>query len=402
MSEREAESENTAPRKRIAVACSRCRKRKIRCSGDPGNGGACTNCKNASYEPCMFLRVHSTETQMKENGYYNYNPDTARAFQSRTISPAGSVSGYGADTTTADLMGSYRPSSFSYGSRGSYYSPSVSSWGGASAYPDDSAEYATYSSYPMLGQDSVPLVPGYSRYGTAKPVYVDTEVPAYNYGSLVSRPSPQDTSPFTLSSMSASLPSTTERLIASGRGLLQAAGAVDSSSRMVAGYPSKPGPDATSSTAITDTYTGGEFDSPVSYAAVPTTLPPSETSQQRSMLQSDAVDPIYAVDSYSYGTSTQDQSRRGSLSGCGATMYPADPHQTAAMAAPYGLPSSSTTSSAATSTHGSCGDSAAGLDGRSTTGHNSTSSSASSTTSNHSQPHSIYDTRALGSLRGAA
>ncbi|KAL9121554.1 MAG: hypothetical protein Q9187_001888 [Circinaria calcarea] len=46
-------------RRRIAVACSRCRKRKIKCSGDPGNGQNCQNCKNANTEPgvCQFLRV---------------------------------------------------------------------------------------------------------------------------------------------------------------------------------------------------------------------------------------------------------------------------------------------------------------------------------------------------------
>lgn len=66
-------SRNTS-RKRIALAvssplhlplvctderlqCSRCRKRKIKCSGDVGNGQGCTNCKNNTQEPCAFLRV---------------------------------------------------------------------------------------------------------------------------------------------------------------------------------------------------------------------------------------------------------------------------------------------------------------------------------------------------------
>lgn len=67
--------ESAPPRKRIAVAvsstvaissskpadqaskCQRCRKRKIRCSGDPGNGQPCSNCKNAGTEPCLFLRA---------------------------------------------------------------------------------------------------------------------------------------------------------------------------------------------------------------------------------------------------------------------------------------------------------------------------------------------------------
>lgn len=42
--------------------CSRCRKRKIKCSGDPGansNGQGCQNCKSAGIDPgqCQFLRV---------------------------------------------------------------------------------------------------------------------------------------------------------------------------------------------------------------------------------------------------------------------------------------------------------------------------------------------------------
>ena len=43
----------------MIIQCSRCRKRKIKCSGDPGNGQNCQNCKNANTEPgvCQFLRV---------------------------------------------------------------------------------------------------------------------------------------------------------------------------------------------------------------------------------------------------------------------------------------------------------------------------------------------------------
>ncbi|KAL8935552.1 MAG: hypothetical protein Q9216_005367 [Gyalolechia sp. 2 TL-2023] len=47
------------PRRRIGLACSRCRKRKIKCSGDNGGAG-CQNCKNAGVEECNFLRVNST------------------------------------------------------------------------------------------------------------------------------------------------------------------------------------------------------------------------------------------------------------------------------------------------------------------------------------------------------
>jgi hypothetical protein len=41
--------------------CQRCRKRKIRCSGDPGNGGPCLHCKNANVDDCKYLRVIATQ-----------------------------------------------------------------------------------------------------------------------------------------------------------------------------------------------------------------------------------------------------------------------------------------------------------------------------------------------------
>lgn len=48
-----------SPRQRIDVACQRCRRRKIRCSGDQGRpDGKCTHCIKANY-PCEFVsRLH--------------------------------------------------------------------------------------------------------------------------------------------------------------------------------------------------------------------------------------------------------------------------------------------------------------------------------------------------------
>lgn len=37
--------------------CERCRKRKIKCSGDSGDGQACSNCRSAGHPNCQFLRV---------------------------------------------------------------------------------------------------------------------------------------------------------------------------------------------------------------------------------------------------------------------------------------------------------------------------------------------------------
>ncbi|TQS38530.1 hypothetical protein Golomagni_00961 [Golovinomyces magnicellulatus] len=56
---------STGTRRRIPIACGRCRKRKIRCSGDAGNGKQCTSCKRAGADQCEFLRVSSQRTTMK-------------------------------------------------------------------------------------------------------------------------------------------------------------------------------------------------------------------------------------------------------------------------------------------------------------------------------------------------
>ncbi|KAF2215650.1 hypothetical protein CERZMDRAFT_94052 [Cercospora zeae-maydis SCOH1-5] len=62
----EQNSENTLPgssRRRIQVACSRCRRRKIKCTGDPGDGSGCSACRSAHGDKasCTFNRVGSRE-----------------------------------------------------------------------------------------------------------------------------------------------------------------------------------------------------------------------------------------------------------------------------------------------------------------------------------------------------
>ncbi|CUS10092.1 unnamed protein product, partial [Tuber aestivum] len=72
------------PRRRIQVACGRCRKRKIRCSGDPGDNTGCTNCKSASVPQgtCIFLRVQCEmaelvpEHMLVVSGYEQVPPTT--------------------------------------------------------------------------------------------------------------------------------------------------------------------------------------------------------------------------------------------------------------------------------------------------------------------------------------
>ncbi|KAM3459680.1 hypothetical protein BB8028_0004g06490 [Beauveria bassiana] len=111
-------------RKRVVVACLRCRKRKIRCSGDDGNGGSCTNCKNANEPECRFMRVQAgslAEMRKKEHekrmaaaatvNTFSYDLDACRQYQSRgaaSMGPNMSVSAppahssvYGASSTSA-------------------------------------------------------------------------------------------------------------------------------------------------------------------------------------------------------------------------------------------------------------------------------------------------------------
>ncbi|OJD14440.1 hypothetical protein AJ78_05208 [Emergomyces pasteurianus Ep9510] len=64
--EPDVKSNSTSSRRRIPVACGRCRRRKIRCSGDSGNG-QCTNCRNAGTQGCQFLRVNSFTTHARSH-----------------------------------------------------------------------------------------------------------------------------------------------------------------------------------------------------------------------------------------------------------------------------------------------------------------------------------------------
>ncbi|KAL2824767.1 hypothetical protein BDW59DRAFT_82372 [Aspergillus cavernicola] len=62
----EIEAKGRGPtRRRIPLACLRCRKRKIRCSGDAGDSRGCSNCRGAGNTQCQFLRVNSSILQTK-------------------------------------------------------------------------------------------------------------------------------------------------------------------------------------------------------------------------------------------------------------------------------------------------------------------------------------------------
>ncbi|KAK3358717.1 hypothetical protein B0T25DRAFT_447871 [Lasiosphaeria hispida] len=190
------DADSAPQRKRIAVACGRCRKRKIRCSGDLGGGQPCQNCKNAGADPCLFLRVSSREAQLlNDPNEYSYNVGDARALASRA--PVSSGLPYAQDLPNLgsnDVLASYRGSSaYPYSmSAGKQYYPAISSYG--PQYGDDFSDYGLgVSSQPVLNHDPVSMVPSHwsSRgksiaYGG---MYMDAS-PPYGYGStsLVHRP----------------------------------------------------------------------------------------------------------------------------------------------------------------------------------------------------------------------
>ncbi|KAF9880673.1 hypothetical protein CkaCkLH20_01715 [Colletotrichum karsti] len=227
MTEREPESD-TPPRKRIAVACGRCRKRKIRCSGDAGNGQPCQNCKAAGIDNCMFLRVASQEAPWVQpsDQTFSYELKAARAYHAHhalasplTASPTHYASDIH-DGLPRAPHGGYPPTTagYSYGA-GKYY-PSMPSWSSPATYPADdgsSVDYTTMGgySYPYHSQD-----PSYLYRMTAAKtssnadLYVNTDGTGYGYGSsgaaLVHRPAAAAVSPeapnFSLSNVAASLP----------------------------------------------------------------------------------------------------------------------------------------------------------------------------------------------------
>ncbi|KAG9241200.1 hypothetical protein BJ878DRAFT_521900 [Calycina marina] len=107
----EPESNSNSVRRRIPVACGRCRKRKIRCSGDPGNGGFCTNCKTSGNDRCEFLRVSSREAPLKDDLndqndlFYDAPTAIVPRMQNRGVSISASQQYYTGTPTPLDLSG---------------------------------------------------------------------------------------------------------------------------------------------------------------------------------------------------------------------------------------------------------------------------------------------------------
>ncbi|KAL2879457.1 hypothetical protein SGCOL_005060 [Colletotrichum sp. CLE4] len=160
MAERENETD-TPPRKRIAVACGRCRKRKIRCSGDTGNGLPCQNCKAAGAESCMFLRVASTEAPwVSTEASFSYDLKAARAYQAHLgTSPMTSSPPHHYTSDIHDGLPRYSSTSTGYYAGKYYPSPAtMPSWSGTPGYSDDAVDYGpaavTTMGYPYSYQQA--------------------------------------------------------------------------------------------------------------------------------------------------------------------------------------------------------------------------------------------------------
>ncbi|KAF1813833.1 hypothetical protein P152DRAFT_457206 [Eremomyces bilateralis CBS 781.70] len=129
------------PRKVIGVACTRCRKRKIKCSGDPGNSTGCHNCRRAGVEPrvCQFIRVGPVSFLPLVNAQHYASP----------------VNGYSTNPTSADgsetavSSRSLPVSSYNVPRTGSTYHPWI-----AATYPNNS------------GLETYTLMPHYSSHGS--------------------------------------------------------------------------------------------------------------------------------------------------------------------------------------------------------------------------------------------
>ncbi|TLD38842.1 mucin-desulfating sulfatase (n-acetylglucosamine-6-sulfatase) [Venturia nashicola] len=77
--EADPESQDPKPkhRRRISMACVRCRKRKIKCSGDPGNGTGCQACRAAGSKDCTFFRVGSAPVLLQTEHSRNFDSSQA-------------------------------------------------------------------------------------------------------------------------------------------------------------------------------------------------------------------------------------------------------------------------------------------------------------------------------------
>ncbi|KAK1756685.1 hypothetical protein QBC47DRAFT_359191 [Echria macrotheca] len=221
MAEQQMDMDSPQQRKRIAVACGRCRKRKIRCSGDMGGGQPCQNCKNAGHEQCLFLRVASREAPfLNEPSEFTYSVPDARGLASRA--PVVSTLPYTQELPSlppSDVLTSPYRTSAAYPyvpAPSKQYYPAVSSY---SPQYSDEFDYNLGVSQSVLSSD-VSMMPSQwgsrtkTSYGGAAMYNMDS---SYYGGAagLVHRPAPpvaSEPSSLSLSGFGADLPPTSRLL----------------------------------------------------------------------------------------------------------------------------------------------------------------------------------------------
>ncbi|KAL2173690.1 uncharacterized protein P884DRAFT_280836 [Thermothelomyces heterothallicus CBS 202.75] len=218
------DSDSTPQRKRIAVACGRCRKRKIRCSGDPGQGQPCSNCKNAGVDQCQFLRVSSREAPLRhDSADFVYSVGDARVYANRT--PVTHGVPYPSDVPALGsgdvLASSYRGgSTYPYTAATKAYYPATHAYG--TPYPDDFDFGLGVSSSPVMHPETVGMMSGpWGSSTRPKPqpfgsIYLDSPEGAafggYGGAGLLHRPSPSassDSPSFSFSGVATPLPLST-------------------------------------------------------------------------------------------------------------------------------------------------------------------------------------------------
>ncbi|PWY77114.1 hypothetical protein BO70DRAFT_339810 [Aspergillus heteromorphus CBS 117.55] len=142
-------------RRRIQVACNRCRKRKIKCSGDTGDGQGCSNCRTSGNANCQFLRVNSSMLQTKNAGW---------SYATNAALPSSQRSGFYAPSMTTKIGGASagnssrfrvapfpRASGYEMGSIDAHaYHRQSFGIDHAMSYEDEPSAYTTQSSAYML------------------------------------------------------------------------------------------------------------------------------------------------------------------------------------------------------------------------------------------------------------
>ncbi|OBT86059.1 hypothetical protein VE02_05692 [Pseudogymnoascus sp. 03VT05] len=144
-------------RRRIPVACGRCRKRKIKCTGPQGDDG-CHNCKLAgTNDHCQFNRVQSEELPFVKDSF-NYDSSAALRTLHRSRGLPCYTPAYGTPSmgNTLGSQQSYRQlplSEYQYPTKAAYYTPPY-----GINYTDDGVDYNIMPhTFQQLSQDQIGL-----------------------------------------------------------------------------------------------------------------------------------------------------------------------------------------------------------------------------------------------------